>query len=510
MSSNSKTILWIFGDQLTHDHPGLELLHEDGGTVFMVESIPVAERRPYHKQKLTLVWSSMRHFAEELREQGNFVSYHPTQASGWATFQSIAEELDIEKVLMMDTAEYGRAQRIADRIQERGYAVELLPNNMFVCSEDDFAEWATQRKQLRMEDFYRWMRRNTGLLMDGQQPEGGRWNYDQENRQTPPKDHTFPQIPSYAPDEITQSVIRDVDALFPDHFGSTSGFRWPVTREGASDFFEDFIRIRLDLFGPYEDAMVDGESVMYHSQLSGLINIGLLQPLELCRRVERAYRRGEARLNSVEGFIRQILGWREFIYHVYRHHMPGYLDRNHLQAERPLPSLFWTGQTDMRCVSESVNALIEQGINHHIQRLMVTGNLALLAGLDPNAVNEWFWSTHIDAYEWVVSPNVLGMALYADGGVLASKPYAASANYINKMSDYCQNCKFEPKQLLEDGACPFNALFWDFLDRNEPILRGNARMNLMYSLLDRKSAKEREDIRSKAAETLKGFMALKY
>jgi len=251
--------------------------------------------------------------------------------------------------------------------------------------------------------------------------------------------------------------------------------------------------------------MVTGQVVLYHSQISTLINVGLLHPLELCRRAETAYLDGHAHLNSVEAFIRQILGWREFIYHVYHLNMPGYLEHNHFHADTPIPEFYWTGQTDMRCVAESVNALIKQGMNHHIQRLMVTGNFSLLTGMDPKAVNEWFWSTHIDAYEWVVSPNVLGMALFADGGILASKPYAASANYINMMSDYCHNCRFKPKGIFEDEACPFNALFWSFLDRNEQILRGNPRLNLMYSLLDRKSEADRVRIHSKVEQILDQF-----
>jgi deoxyribodipyrimidine photolyase-related protein len=472
-----------------------------------VESLQVANRRPYHKQKLVLIWSAMRHFARELEERGISVAYHAERRSGLMTFKEFISELEPERVLLLDTAEFGRAQHIAQRVRELGCVAEILPNDMFICNKADFSDWAIRRKQLRLEDFYRWERRRTGLLMDGSKPSGDRWNFDRENRKSPPKGHAYPPLPSYPPDEITQAVIQEVDARFPDHFGTTTGFRWPVDQKSAKDFFEDFIQNRLDLFGPYEDAMVTGQAALYHSQLSALINIGLLNPLELCRRAEQAYRDGRARLNSVEAFIRQILGWREFIYHVYHHHMPGYLDRNHLLADQQIPDFYWSGHTDMRCISESIRTLTDEGMNHHIQRLMVTGNLALLAGLDPAAVNEWFWSTHIDAYEWVVSPNVLGMALFADGGVLASKPYAASANYINKMSDYCHECNFDPKRIFEENACPFNALYWNFLDRNEALLHGNPRMNLMYSLLDRKSNDERSRIKSKADELLDDFIS---
>jgi deoxyribodipyrimidine photolyase-related protein len=350
-----------------------------------------------------------------------------------------------------------------------------------------------------MESFYRKMRRKTGLLMDGEQPEGGQWNYDRLNRQRPPADQSFPSIPRFEPDRITRDVLAVVKRQYPHHFGELDPFRMPVTRQQAERFFEDFLEYRLDLFGPFEDAIIVGQPALYHSLISPLLNVGLLEPLDVCRRAQARYYDGAARLNSVEGFIRQVIGWREFMYQVYQLKMPGYAAANYFEADLPLPDFFWTGDTNMYCVADAVNNLRRYGINHHIQRLMITGNFALLAGIDPQAVNEWYWLAYTDAYEWVVTPNVLGLALYADGGLFATKPYAASANYINKMSDCCKRCAYDPRQTVGDMACPFNALYWDFLARNEPGLSGNPRMNLMFSLLHQRDPAELDSVRAQAA-----------
>jgi deoxyribodipyrimidine photolyase-related protein len=447
----------------------------------------------------------MRHFAQELQGEGYRVVYYPAQGSAIEAFRKFAEKHCPEQVWIMETAEFGRAGRIAELVRAMAIQVEVLPNSMFITPKEDFSQWAEKRKSLVMEYFYREVRMQTGLLMEGMDPIGGKWNYDTENRSKPPAGHSFPLIPSYPPDMETQAVIALVEAKFQDNFGLTADFSWPVTRSDAMDFVENFIENRLDLFGPYQDAMVQGEETLYHSLLSPMLNIGLLEPLELCRLADAAYQQGKIRINSAEAFIRQILGWREFIHHTYHLQMPGYLKQNYFGVDRPLPDFYWTAATDMLCVSEAVKALQKRGINHHIQRLMVTGNLALIAGFDPTEVNEWYWTAYMDAYEWVVSPNVLGMTLFADGGMIASKPYAASANYINKMSDYCTSCRYKPKGILDQDACPFNALYWNFLDRNEALLTKNPRMNLMLSLLGRKSREERVEIQRKAAQIMEEF-----
>ena len=351
-----------------------------------------------------------------------------------------------------------------------------------------------------MEFFYRRMRRQTGLLMDGERPEGGSWNYDAENRAAPPADHVFPPIPGTPPDAITRAVSRTVAREFAGHFGELDGFAWPVTRRGAWEFFEDFLEHRLDLFGPFEDAMVAGERALYHSLISPLLNIGLLNPLDVARRVEERYRQGRARLNSVEGFIRRVIGWREFVYQVYHVKMPGYEKSNALGADLPLPHFYWSGDTDMACCRDAVDTVRRWGINHHIQRLMVTGNFALLAGIDPQAVNEWYWLAYADAFHWVVTPNVLGMTLFADGGTFATKPYAASASYINRMSDYCRSCSYDFRKKTGADSCPFNALYWDFLMRNRTLLSRNPRMNIVMAALKKRPALELREIRKRSSE----------
>jgi deoxyribodipyrimidine photolyase-related protein len=370
---------------------------------------------------------------------------------------------------------------------------------MFLSDRAEFERDARGKTELRMETFYRRMRRQTGLLMDGKNPQGGAWNYDRLNRDRPAAGHRFPSIPRFEPDDITRSVMDLVADAFPVHFGALDEFWLPVTRNAAETFLEDFLENRLDLFGPYEDAIVVGQPALYHSLIAPLLNIGLLEPLDVCRRAEARYREGHARLNSVEGFIRQVIGWREFVYQVYHLHMPGYGHTNYFEADLPLPDFYWSGDTDMYCVADAVENLRRYGINHHIQRLMITGNLALIAGIDPQAVNRWYWLAYADAYEWVVTPNVLGLALFADGGLIATKPYAASANYINKMSDCCRQCRYNPRRALGETACPFNALYWDFLARNREKLQGNPRMNLVMALLKKRDPEELNSIRARAA-----------
>lgn len=477
------TTSWILGDQLTPR--ASSLLAPDRCVVLMVESLRFAQRIPYHKQKLVLVWSAMRHFAGELRTAGYEVDYHEMAEDFETALDAHLRRYQPPVVRIMETAEYGVADGLAKLVRERGGEAAVTPNTMFLSDKAVFRQESEGKASRVMESFYRGLRRQTGMLMDDDAPTGGRWNFDRENRKPPRSGMAFPDVPRYRPDETTHALMRFVDQRFPGHFGQVEGFDWPVTRADAERFLEDFLDNRLDLFGPYQDAMVSGEPVLYHSLLSALLNIGLLEPMAVCRAAEARYRDGQARLHSVEGFIRQILGWREFVYQVYHWKMPGYTALNALNADIALPGFYWTAETDMFCVREAVTTLLARGQNHHIQRLMVTGNFALIAGLDPQQVNAWYWFAYIDAHEWVVSPNVLGMALYADRGVLGTKPYAASANYINRMSDYCARCAFAPKQRTGKTACPFNALYWDFLARNEDVLAGNPRMNQAYATMRR-------------------------
>ncbi len=466
----------------------------------MIESAARAKKLPYHKQKLTLVWSAMRHFAQELRSLGYQVDYHEAQRNMRTGLRAHLASAKPAKFRMMETADHQGSRRLRELASEQGVPVEVVPNNMFISDRAEFAKEAQGKKTLIMEAFYRKMRRRTGLLMNGKEPEGGQWNYDHLNRDRPPAGHVFPPVPRFEPDALTRRVMKMVDTKYPRHFGDASGFAMPVTREHARSFARDFIEHRLDLFGPYEDAIVLGQRTLYHSLLSPLLNLGLLEPLEVCRQAEAAYGERRARLNSVEGFIRQVLGWREFIYQVYHLRMPAYARMNVLDANLPLPDFYWTGKTNMKCVADAVAGLRQSGFNHHIQRLMVTGNFALIAGIDPQKVNEWYWLAYLDAYEWVVTPNVLGLSLYADGGLIATKPYAASANYMNKMSDCCKHCDYDFKSTVGENACPFNSLYWDFLARNQKLFKKNPRMNMMMAALAKREASDLREVRLRARE----------
>lgn len=449
---------------------------------------------PFHKQRLTLVFSAMRHFAEELRAAGYTVDYFPCCADLTAAFQSTG----LHEIRMMESADWGAAARYRELAEAAGMKVETVDNDMFINSRLDTPVSLVRGKATRMESFYRKLRAATGMLMDGPEPAGGAWNFDKENRNPPKKGLESPPIPHYPPDAITRQVIDDVNEHFPEAFGRLDSFHWPVTRSDALASFENFLEWRFPLFGDYQDAMVAGNESLFHSLISAHINIGLLDPEEVCRQAEAHFRRGRVPLNAAEGFIRQILGWREFVRELYRVNMPGYEESNRMEADLPLPGVYWHGQTRMNCMAEAVVPVIHHGLNHHIQRLMVTGNFGLLAGVNPQALNEWYWLAYIDAWHWVVTPNVIGMATFADGGLMASKPYAGSANYINKMSNYCKHCPYDPKQMLGEKACPFNALYWDFLARNKGLLARNPRMSLSYKNLDRKTRDDLNDIRKKA------------
>ena len=491
--------VWVLGDQLTVDGTALASHPPGSCSVLFIESLERARQIPYHPQKLILLWSAMRHFAEDLRKKGYAVDYHESARTFTNALRSHIQDHRPSRIILTETAEYGVAARLAKMIEAHDIATEIAPNRMFLSVQHAFEKRMGNKDTIRMETFYRDMRRQTGLLMNDEgEPEGGQWNFDKENRKPPRKDLFVPPMPGFAPDATTRAVMALVAREFPDHFGKADGFDWPVTHAEAEQLLEHFLDQRLDLFGPYQDAIVAGEPYLYHSRLSAALNVGLLDPLAVCRAVEARYREGQARLASVEGFIRQIIGWREFVYRVYHHHMPGYTERNELGADGSLPDFYWTADTDMFCVRDAVGHVQTYGINHHIQRLMITGNFALIAGISPQAVNEWYWLAYADAYEWVVSPNVIGMALYADGGLLASKPYAASANYINRMSDCCRQCRYNPRQTTGPDACPFNGLYWDFLARNATLLRRNPRMALAYKNWDRKPESEQRDLRAHA------------
>ena len=471
-----KTV-WVLGDQLNRRISSLEGRSPDDTRVLFVESAAKIGSKPYHRQRLHLVLTAMRRFAAELERAGFAVDYRPAPdlASGLAAHR---EEHRPEEVVAMEPMSYTMAQRLVE------LGVRTTRSNQFLCHYEEFAAWASGRNRLVMEDFYRAQRERLGYLMDGDQPAGGVWNYDASNREPPPTDgRGWPQPIRSRLDELDAEVL----AGLPDTAtGAEPDGTWATTRRAALARLRHVVENVLPIFGPHEDAMLGGEWSMGHTLLSPYLNLGLLYPDEVCDAAEDAYVAGTVPIESAEGFIRQIIGWREYVWGTYWLWMPGYRGRNELDAHRPLPPLFTKHETEMQCVAEALAAVNDHGYAHHIQRLMVLGNLALISGIQPDAMVEWMWASFVDGAEWVMLPNVLGMSLYADGGMMATKPYAAGGNYINKMSNYCTNCRFDPKERVADDACPFTTLYWSFLDRNRQALGSNHRMARQYASLSRR------------------------
>jgi len=478
--------VWVLGDQLNRQIASLHARHPGEVRVLFIESEAKIGSKRYHRQRLHLVLTAMRRFAAQLEEEGFAVDYRVATSfrEGLAAHR---REWNPDRVLAMEPMSHQMRDGFAD------LGVEPLRSNQFLCHYDEFAAWADGRKRLVMEDFYRMQRRRLGYLMDGDEPAGGAWNFDADNRQPPPKDGRA--WPRPMPSEL-DSIDRSVLAGLPEGgFGASPDGTWATDGDEARRRLDYFVDSVLPGFGPHEDAMLAGEWAMAHSTLSPYLNLGLLLPNEVCDAVEAAYRAGKVPIQSAEGFIRQVIGWREYVWGVYWLWMPGYREVNELQATRPLPSLFIDRKTGMRCVSQTLDAVNDHGYAHHIQRLMILGNLGLLTGTRPAELVEWMSASFVDAAEWVMLPNVLGMALYADGGQMATKPYAAGGNYINRMSDYCKDCRFDPKRRTGQDACPFTTLYWDFLDRNQEYLAENPRMARQLAaarrLVDMDAVKER-------------------
>ncbi len=493
----------ILGDQLSLDLTSLRAGDKSRDVVVMAEVADEATYVRHHKKKIAFLFSAMRHFAAELEADGwsvRYVQFDDRKNGGSFTSEvsRMARETKAKGILVTEPGEW-RVREIIDSWElETGLPVTVLPDERFICARHEFGAWAHERKSLRMEFFYREMRRKTGLLMDGDEPEGGKWNFDAENRKPAKADLFIPKPLRFEPDAITNEVLDLVAKQFGNHFGDLEPFWFSVTRADAEKQIKHFLKTGLAQFGDYQDAMLLSEPFLYHSLLSLYINCGLLDPLDVCRRVEKEYRAGRAPLNAAEGFIRQIIGWREYVRGIYWLKMPDYVDGNFLKHTRPLPDFYWTGDTDMACLRAAIGQTKTEAYAHHIQRLMVTGNFALIAGLDPKQVHEWYLAVYADAYEWVELPNTLGMSQFADGGLLGSKPYAASGNYINKMSDYCGSCRYDVKKRTGPGACPFNALYWDFLDRNADKLSGNPRMAQMYATWRKFSKPDQDAVRRDA------------
>jgi deoxyribodipyrimidine photolyase-related protein len=502
-----RNLILVLGDQLTPSLSSLAAGDPARDLVLMAELAAEATYLRHHQKKIAFLFSAMRHFAEELRAAGWRVAYVTLDAPENRTSftgqlaQSIAAYKP-ERVVVTEAAEWRVAREMDFWPEQFALPVDILADDRFLCTPKKFRDWAAGRKQLRMEYFYRDMRRETGLLMEGGQPVGGRWNFDSENRKPAAPSLFLPRPKAIKPDAITRAVLDLVAARFGDHFGRLEPFWFAVTRSDAEAAFAAFLETALPLFGDHQDAMLEGQPFLYHGVISHYLNCGLLDPLRLCREVEAAYHAGRAPLNAAEGFIRQIIGWREYVRGIYWLEMPGYERANYFGHSRPLPDFYWTAETDLSCIRAAVTQTRDEAYAHHIQRLMITGNFALLAGIDPYALHEWYLSVYADAFEWVELPNTVGMSQFADGGLLASKPYAASGAYINRMSDYCSPCRYDVKQRAGPEACPFNALYWNFIARHRDKIGGNPRMAQMVRTYDKFDLAERQRIDESAARFL--------
>lgn len=498
----------ILGDQLSPTLSSLEGCDKIKDIIFMCEVWEEMTYVKHHKKKIAFLFSAMRHFAQELQDRGYRVEY--TKLDDTCNAGSLKGDVgrilkhnNIDRIVVTYPSEYRILADIQSWENEFGIPVEIRSDNRFLCAPEEFKIWAKDRKQLRMEYFYREMRNKYGILVDGAEPFGGQWNYDSENRKPPKDGLKIPKPFNNAIDDITRDVIKLVAERFSDHFGDLEPFYFAVTRHQALQALDLFIEQRLSNFGDYQDAMIEGEPWMYHSHISFYLNCGLLLPLECSQAAEIAYHQGKAPLNAVEGFIRQIIGWREYVRGIYWLKMPEYANENFFDAKRCLPDFYWTANTKMNCLRQCILETKQNAYAHHIQRLMVLGNFALIAGIDPKHVNEWFLIVYADAYEWVELPNVSGMILFADGGYLASKPYAAGGNYINKMSDYCKNCSYTVTKKNGPDACPFNYLYWDFLARNRENLQSNHRIGMMYKTYDRMDEDKKQAVRNDSVKFFK-------
>jgi len=502
---SARKLLFVLGDQLDAKMPALADLDRDLDAVLMAEVREEAEHVPSHRQRTTLFLSAMRHFALELIDRGYRVRY--VRLDDRANTQSLGSELERavetlgpERVHAVRPGDYRVEALVRETAEARDVPLEISEDTSFTCSVEDFEAWAGDgRVELVMEFFYRQRRRALDVLMDEDgKPVGGKWNFDEENREAFKSAPEVPKPYQPRPDDVTKEVMQLVERTWPDAPGRMDGFHWPVTRSEAQRALRDFVENRLQNFGTYEDAMWAGEPVLFHSRLSSSLNLKLLRPQECIDAALEAYEDGRVAENDIEGFVRQIIGWREFIRGVYYREGPGYLRRNGLRHYGALPDFFWTGETAMNCLKHCIGEVLDNGWGHHIPRLMVLGNFALTAGVHPAAINDWFLAMYVDAVDWVTAPNVIGMSQHADHGVVGTKPYAGSANYINKMSNYCEDCRYDPKQRTGADACPFNTFYWDFMIRHRERFADNRRMGLALKNVDRLDEAERKAIRSGA------------
>lgn len=501
----------VLGDQLDPAADAIKGLDTSRDAILMMEVSEESTHVPSHKQRTVLFLSAMRHFAKHLAQSGYRVRYvrleDPDNTHSFrGEIDRAVHELMPERILCTHPGEWRVKNLIEEATRAAGVPLETRPDRHFLVDLEDFDAWMAGRKQPAMEHFYREQRRRMNALLENDgRPTGGDWNFDEDNRRAFKRAPKVPKPYSSRPDAVTQAVIHLVEERFPDNPGSIESFRWPVTRTQALKALDDFVQNRLAEFGTYQDAMWADEPFLYHSLLSASLNLKLLDPRECIGKALTAYESGQAPLNSVEGFIRQIIGWREFIRGIYWHEGQDYGSRNWLDQHGTLPEFYWTGRTDMVCMRQAIGQVLACGYGHHIQRLMVTGNFALIAGVDPRLISDWYLAMYVDAVDWVTLPNTLGMVMHADGGVVGTKPYAASGKYIERMSNYCRGCPFDPAARIGSKACPFTTLYWDFLIRNRRRLSGNRRMSMMLRNVDRMTDAEQSAVCVHAHRLREGF-----
>jgi deoxyribodipyrimidine photolyase-related protein len=513
MTREQGRTVWILADQLSLTNAALLSARKGVDSLLFVESRQTFGKLPYHRHRLMLMISAMRHFAAERRAEGWKVDYHhlaetPDMITALRKHCSVSAP---EEILITQPNNHDERLALRSLSGKLNCPLGIIPTAQFLCSEEDFSEMAEGKKRLLMENFYREMRRRTGLLMESDgKPTGGEWNYDVENRATlrdwKKAGSPLPDpLPWPKQDAITRDVALDLERHFPEAPGRAEDFALPVTRKESLEWLGHFIEKRLPDFGTWQDLMIQGEPDMFHSIISPMLNIGLLDPLECAQAAESAYRKGDVPLHAVEGFIRQIIGWREFVNGVYWLKMPSYAKQNLLRAERPLPSFFYDGKTDMNCLRETLGEVLRRGFNHHIQRLMILGNFLLLAGVNPQEALRWFNEMYVDAHDWVMAANLLGMAMHADGGFMATKPYAAGGAYIHKMSNYCEGCVHSPDIKIGPGACPFNLLYWNFFNLHQERFAANPRTAMPVRAWRKRSESERLRIIGEATRFLKNL-----
>ena len=510
MTKRARNLILILGDQLTLTVSSIAVGDARSDMVLMAEVEAEATYVRHHKKKIAFLFSAMRHFADELRQRGWTVVYRTIEETGLdgsinTELARAVKSVEPNRIVVTEPGEWRLRDAMTRWPELLGIPVEIIEDRRFICSHSEFRTWAHGRKQLRMEYFYREMRRKTGLLMRGDAPEGGKWNFDHDNRKPAKADLVMPQPRHIAPDGTTTAVLATVGERFAEHFGDLEPFWFAVTRPEAEAALDHFVEKALPRFGDFQDAMLEGERFLFHSVLALYMNCGLLDPLTVCRHVEASYYSGAVPLNAAEGFIRQIIGWREYVRGIYWLRMPGYVAENYFGHQQAVPNFYWTGETRMACLRAAISQTKTEAYAHHIQRLMVTGNFALLAGVSPQALHEWYLSVYADAYEWVELPNTLGMSQFADGGLLASKPYVASGAYINRMSNHCKTCAYKVKQPFGANACPFNALYWHFLVRHRGELAKNPRLTQVYATWNRMSEGRRASTLASADEFLAGL-----